>query len=257
MDTPVMTNGHFGWFAGPDSSITESHWDSGPTLAELQTLKNYSATVKIDGTDFGLEASEQVDDRSFADQAGSQSRGALQASGSLEIYTPGEGDTSSINAQGWDTFATPRTKLALVQRAVVPQETSISAGDEINLFRVITDGGIHNRNDASRTLGTELVLQDDILVNYIVPSSVPTTPAVTPSTGLEVEVGEALFLHVEYEGRNITAGAKYSSSDESVAIVTNHGIVIGQADGTADITVSYPGADTLAPLEVTVGTGGV
>lgn len=252
MDTSVMTNGHLGWFAAPDSTITEAHWDSGPTLEELQALVNYSATVKVDGTDFNVEASEQVEDRSFADQAGAQSRGALQASGNVEIYTPGRGDTTSINAQGWNTFATPRTKLALAQRPVVPQGAPIAAGDEVNVYRVQTDAGTHNRNDASRTLGTTLLLQDDIHINYIVPSAVPTAPAVTPSAAQALGVDDVLFLEVAYEGRNITAGAKYVSSDENVAVVTNHGIVIAQAAGTAEITVSYPGAAAAEPIEVTV-----
>lgn len=251
-DTSVMTNGHFAWFAGPDSTISEANWDSGPTLAQLQVLENYSATIKIDGTDFGLEASEQVEDRSFADQAGAQSRGAMQASGSVELYTPGRDDTSSINAQGWGVFATPRTKLAIAQRPVAPQGTALAAGDEINVFRVITDAGTHNRNDASRTLGTSLILQDDLHVNYIVPSSTPTAPAVTPAGPLAVGVGDVEFITVAYEGRNITVGATYVSSDETVARVTNNGIVYGVAAGTADITVSYPGAAALAPIEVTV-----
>ncbi len=252
MNDPVMTNGHFGWFAGPETTITEAHWDSGPTLTELQALDNYSATVKIDGTDFNVEASEQVEDRSFADQAGAQSRGAMQASGAVEIYTPGKGDETSINAQGWGVFATPRTRLALAQRPVEVQTKAIAAGDEVNVFRVITDGGTHNRNDASRTLGTSLILQDDIHVNYIVPSSVATSPAVTPSGPLTLEVDDITFLKVEYEGRNITAGAKYTSSDEAVAIVTTAGIVIAIDEGAADITVSYPGAAVLAPIAVTV-----
>ncbi len=251
MSNPVMTNGHFGWFAAPETSISDEHWDSGPTLTELQVLENYSQTVKIDGTDFNLEASEQVEDRSFADQAGAQSRGSMAASGTLEIYTPGKGDTSSINAQGWGVFATPRTRLALAQRPVEVQTKPIAAGDELNVFRVITDGGTHNRNDASRTLGTSLLLQDDLLVNYIVPSAIPTAPVVSPASPTVTTEAPA-YLKVTYEGRNITAGAKYTSSDESVAIVTQSGIIVGIAAGTAEITVSYPGAATVAPIEITV-----
>lgn len=251
-DTSVLTNGHFGWFAGPDASITEAHWDSGPTFAELQTLTNHSAAIKVDGTDFNLEASEQVEDRSFADQAGAQSRGALNASGALEIYTPGDLGSTSTEAKGWDVFAHPRTRLALAQRPVKEQGQPIAAGDEINVFRVLTDGGIHNRNDASRTLGTGLLLQDDLHVNYIVPSAVPTAPAVTPAGALTVGVGKALFLKTVYEGRNVTLGAKYTSSDESVAQVTPAGIVVGRKVGTAQISVSYPGAAVVAPRSVTV-----
>jgi hypothetical protein len=247
-----MTNGHFGWFAGPETSITEAHWDSGPTLPELQTLENYSATVKVDGSDFNVEASEQVEDRSFADQAGAQSRGFMQASGNIEIYTPGRDDETSINAEGWGVFATPRTRLALAQRPVKDQANPISAGDEINVFRVLTDGGSHNRNDASRTLGTNLILQDDILVNYIVPSAIATAPTVTPAGPISATISTPTFLKVMYEGRNITAGAKYSIADEGVARVTPNGIIVPESVGTTTLTISYPGAATLAPISVAV-----
>jgi hypothetical protein len=248
----VMTNGHFGWFAGPETSISDAEWDSGPSLTALQSLENYSATVKVDGSDFNVEASEQVEDRSFADQAGAQSRGFMNASGSVELYTPGRDDETSINAQGWGVFATPRTRLALAQRPVEVQGTPIAAGDEVNVFRVLTDGGSHNRNDASRTLGTTLILQDDIFVNYIVPSSVPTAPAVTPAGPIAAVVGTPLFLTVMYEGRNVTAGAKYVVGDEDIAMSTNGGIIVPQAAGSTTLTVSYPGAADLAPIAITV-----
>lgn len=251
-NTPVMTNGFLGWFAGPDSAITEANWDNGPTLTQLQALVNQSAGVKVDGTDFNLEASEQVDDRSFADQAGAQSRGALNASGSLEIYTPGDLGTTSTESKTWGVFATPRAKLALVQRPVKPQGAPIAAGDEVNVFRVITDGGMHNRNDASRTLGTSLILQDDILANYIVPAAVATAPAVSPAGPVSLVINRAQFLKVTYQGRNVTVGAKYTSSDESVAVVTPGGVIVAQKVGTASITVSYPGAAVLTPIVVTV-----
>lgn len=251
-NTPVMTNGHLAWSAGPETSISQARWASGPILSELQALKNYSAAVKVDGTDFNAESSEQVEDRSFADQAGAQSRGTVQASGSIEVYTPGEGDTSSIHAQAWGTLATPRTRLALMQRAVKAQTAPLAAGDEVNIFRVITDGGTHNRNEASRTLATTLVLQDDIWINYIVPASTATPPAVAPTGPVALGLTGVSFLKVTYQGRNITAGAKYVSSNEAVAIVTSNGIIVARGAGTATISISYPGAATLAPISVTV-----
>lgn len=79
MSNPVMTNNHLAWLFGPESALTEEQWVEGPSLAAVQSLTNLSAAVKVDGTDFNVEASEQVDDRSFADQAGAQSRGPVQA----------------------------------------------------------------------------------------------------------------------------------------------------------------------------------
>lgn len=251
-DATVISNGHLAWFAGPDSAISEANWNSGPTLAQLQTLVNHSAGIKIDGTDFGAEASDQVDDRSFADQAGAQSRGFQNASGSLEVYVPGEGDTTSAHAKAYDTFTKPRTRLALAQRAVKAQSAAIAPGDEINLFRVETDSRQHNRNDASRTTGVGLVYKGVSHINYIVPASTPTAPTASKST-VAVAVGDAAFVDITYQGRNVTAGAKYISSNEAVATVTPGGTILGVGAGTATITYSIPGgAAPASGITVTV-----
>lgn len=256
VDVRAQSNKHVGWFTGPDNLISDAHWVSGPTLAELQGLLNFSEASKIDGTDFGLEASEQSDDRSFVDAAGAQSRSFDSASGNLEIYTPARGDNSSIKAQTWDAISHPRTKLALAQRFIKEAAAPLAAGDEINVFRVETDARQHNRNDVSRTLGIGLVLQDNLLVNYIVPASTPTAPAVSGASGLAAAApGSVHFLKLTYHGRNVTIGADWVSSNESVALV-RHGVVYirpGATDGaTATITPSVLGAASVTPISITV-----
>lgn len=252
MPTPVMTNGFFGWFAGPESELTEQQWAEGPSLAAAQALVNHSAGVKVDGTDFNVEASEQVDDRSFADQAGAQSRGPLQASGNIEVHTPGRGDTTSVQAKAYATFGSPRTRLALACRPGVAQSAPIAAGQEINIFRVITDDRSHNRNDASRTLGAGLILQDNAHINYIVPAAVPTAVAITPAGPIAAVVGVPKFVKATYQGRNVTVGARYVVSDESVANVTNGGVIVPLKVGTTTLTVTVPGSAEGAPITINV-----
>ena len=252
-NTQVLTNGYVAHFAGPESAISGLGWGTGPSLTELRSLVNYSAGIRADGTDFNVEASDQVDDRSFADQAGAQSRGFASASGNIEPYTPGADDTTSIHALAYDTFNAPRTRLAYAQRFVTPQANQISAGDEINIFRVITDERAHNRNDASRSLGVGMKLQDDLFINYVVPSSVATKPAITPSS-LTLEPGDIAFVDVAYEGVNITVGATYVSSNESVFRVSEGGTIVATGVGTANLIVTYPGSDDPDPVSVTVST---
>lgn len=251
-DTKVITNGHFAWFEGPSTAIPAVNWTSGPTFSQVSSLLNISDAVKIDGSDFGLEASEQSEDRSFADAAGAQSRSYNAASGNIEIYTPGKGDVSGIYVDTWNAMSKPRTKVIIGQRPVKATGAALAAGDEVWLYSSMTDERVHNRNDVSRTLGIGLLPQGDILPGYIVPASTPTSPTVTGGGALSTAaVGTPIFLKVSYQGRNITIGAKYVSSNEAVFKV-RHGVVIPVAAGTATLTVSYPGAATLAPITVTV-----
>ena len=248
--TRVLTHERYGLFIGPESAISE--WD-GPSLADLQSLTNISEALKIDDTDFNIEASDQSDDRSFTDAAGAQSRSFNQASGNVEAFTPAPGDTG-IAKTTRDILKTARTLLAHVQRPVAVATQPIAAGDEVNVFRVISDGGQHGGSDVSRTYGTNLVLQDDMLVNYIVPSSVPNPVVLTAVGGSPaVSVGEVLFLKAAYEGRNVTSGAVYTVDDPTKAEVTNHGAVIGKAAGTVEVTCTVPGSAAGTPLSITVG----
>lgn len=246
-DTRILSNEHYAHLFGPESNI--SNWKA-PSLANLLTLTNVSEAVKIDGTDFNVEASDQSDDRSFTDAAGAQSRSFNKASGNVEAFTPGADDTG-IATTTRGILKTPRTRLAYVQRPVKLATTTIAAGDEINLFRVITDGGKHNANDVSRSYANNLVLQDDMLVNYIVPSSTPTAVAITRIDTGTVAVGDIIFFKGLYEGRNVTSGAKWVSSDPSVVEMTAHGIGIVKDTGDADISCTVPGSAAATPVSIT------
>lgn len=251
-DTKILTNEHFGWLVGPSTAVPAANWTSGPTLAQLQTLLNISEAVRIDGTDFGLEASGQAEDRSFVDPAGAQSRAYNSASGSVEIWAPARNDTTSIYAQAWGALATPRSHVVLAQRPVASSTTPVVAGDEVWLFDVMTDGGAYQRNDVSRTLSIEFLSQGNILAGYIVPASPAAALTVAGGGALTTAaVGTPAFLKVAYQGRPITNKATFVSSDETVVRVRN-GVVIPVAAGTATITISYPGAAPLTPLPVTV-----
>jgi uncharacterized protein YjdB len=247
-DTRVLSNRRVGFWGGPDNAIAD--WDAA-TLAELQALTNVSEASKIDGTDFNVDASEQGDDRSFTDEAGAQSRTYDSFGGNMEFFTPRPEDATSILRDAKDIYGTPRTRLVHVMRQVKLNTQPIAAGDEVSIFRVITDARAHHRSEASYSYGVGLNPRDNCLLNYIVPSAVPTSVVATPATDT-IAVGETSRLKVAYEGRNITIGAIYSSSDPDVAEVTKHGIVIGKATGSATISVDYPGAGTPDTVAITV-----
>lgn len=246
-DTRVLSNRRVTWGIGPDTAVADY---SKPTLAELTALKNYSEAVKIDGTDFNISASDQADDRSFTDEAGAKTRSYTQFGGTIEGFTPKQADTNSVFRKLRDTVKTPRTKLALMQRFGKLNGLPVVAGDEISLFRVATDANKHNRSDTSYSYSINLVPRDDVLLNYIVPSAPATPVVVTPATPLSLTVAGVQLLKVIYQGRNITAGASYASSDEAVVLAGKNGVVYGVAAGTATVTINYPGSS--APVVITV-----
>lgn len=246
-DTRSLSNRRVTWGFGPDTAVADY---SKPTLAELTTLKNYSEAVKIDGTDFNVSASDESDSRSFTDEAGAQTRSYTQFGGTIEAFTPGQADTASSYRKLRDTIKTPRTPLALLQRFGKINNLPIVAGDEINLFRVATDANKHKRSDTSYSYSINMVPRDDVLLNYIVPAASPTAVTVTPATPIALTTAGVKLLKVTYQGRTITAGASYVSSDETKVLVAKNGVIYGVAAGTATVTVNYPGS--LAPVVITV-----
>ncbi len=247
-DTRVLSNRRVGIHVGADTEI--GSWEA-TSLADAQALTNISEAVKFDGLDFNVEGSDQADDRSLTDEAGAQSRSYSQFGGNVEAFTPQPGDTSSILRVAKGIIDIPRERLALLQRFVKLNHLPLAAGDEVSIFHVATDGHAHHRSETSYSYGVNMVPRDDCLLNYILPSTVPTSVVATPATD-SIAVGEVSRLKVAYEGRNITIGATYSSSDSTKAEVTKHGCVIGKAAGAVVITVDYPGAGAPDTVAITV-----
>jgi hypothetical protein len=232
----IYSNKRVGWFVGPETSISD--W-TGPSLANLQALANYSAGIRIGGSDFNVQATEQVDDRSFADEVGAKSLGYAAFGGNVSSFVPTSADTVSTERQAHNTFKRPRVRLAVLQRYILDQSTALAAGQEVNLFRVITDAENTERRQNGYSITTELVAQDDVLVNYIIPAATPA--AITVGGATTGTVGGAAFLSAVYQNRTATLGVTWTSSDETKAIVSPHGLVRFLAAGSVTITASYPG----------------
>lgn len=247
-DIRVLSNKRVAVYLGPDTAIAD--YDH-PTLAELQSLTNVSEAVKWDGFDFNLEASDQQDDRSLTDEAGAQDRSYDQFGGSIAFFTPKQTDQTSILRTVRNIVAKPHTKLAVVVRVITLNSVGLATGDEINAYRTITDATRHERSEASMYYTVNFRPQDDMVSNYVVPSSTAAAPVITTDTAA-IDVDGIAFAKAVYEGVNVTIGTEWTSSDSAVAEVTPHGIVIGKSAGTAEITGTVPGAAEATAVEVTV-----
>ncbi|MFT4258049.1 Ig-like domain-containing protein [Microbacterium sp.] len=221
-----------------------------PTLAQLNTLTNVSDATKWDGYDFGIEASEQDEDRALTDAAGAATRGYENFGGSVAFYTPTPADTSSIYRQTRNLVAKPHTEMVNVQRDGYPAGAAFAAGQVVNTYHVITDARKEERGDKNRYYTVDFKPKGFVGVNRIIPSTVPTAVAITG--GSTVAPGNSIQLKATYEGNDITVGAVWVSSDETKAIVTKHGLVIGVAAGSVNITATYPGSAAGTAKAITV-----
>lgn len=246
--TKIKSNKSTALHVGVISAVNTIDWQ---TAAELNALLNASDDVKWDGYDFNVEASEQDEDRVLTDSATASTRGYENFGGTIAFFPPLPSDTTSKTRQLRSLVSTPHTELALIQRDGYPASAAFAAGQVYNAYHVITDANAELRGDKNRYYTIAFKSKGKVGVNRIVPSAVPTAVAITGSG--TVSVDESIQLKAAYEGNDITVGALWVSSDESVAIVTPHGKVIGISAGTADITATYPGSATGAAHEITVG----
>ncbi|MDF2993574.1 MAG: hypothetical protein K0S37_4088 [Microbacterium sp.] len=236
MNDKVLSNKRISWLIGPETSI--ANWLA-PSLANVASLLNMSAGIRIAGTDFGVQATEMTDDRSFADEAGAQELGYAAFGGNVSTFIPPNDDAGSIERVTHNTFKKPRTRLAVGQRFGIEQSIPVAAGDEVNLFRTITDAEIVERRQTGYSTTTEMVGQDDNLINYILPPAAPVAVTVGGTSG--GTAGQYGLLSAVYQGIPVTTQVTWTSSNPAVAEVNAAGVVRYLSAGAATITAAYPG----------------
>jgi hypothetical protein len=253
MSTKVISNKRVSVFAGPEVAIDD--WEEA-SLADLQDLINVSGAINWDSFDFNLESSEQGDDRTLTDEAGSQSRQFDQFGGSIQLVYPKPDDTTSIYRIARDIFKTGATKLAVAVRTVTLNSAGISTGDEINLYHVQTNIPSNGKNDVSHFYDVALLPRDDVAVNYIVPAASPTATVLTPSAAVSsAATGDIGFITAVYQGRNTTIGSEWESSLPNVVEVDQHGIWRAlSVGGPALVTARSKGGLVSTAKSITVTT---
>ena len=114
---------------------------SAPTVTEANALKNISSAVRVNGYTFGLKASAQTPDRSFADDPAAQVRGFNAFGGDMPLYSPTNyADSTDILQQIWTLVKAPGVGLWIMTRLGKINTTAFAAGDFVNVYQVLTDG---------------------------------------------------------------------------------------------------------------------
>lgn len=245
-DVKIISNRRIAWLFGPATGI---NWDA-PTRAQILALQNFSGALRLAGSDFGLQATEMTSDPTFSDEAGSQELGYANFGGNVSNIIPAVDDTSSVLRRAHTTLKTPHADLAVAQRFGEIESNPVDSGDEINLFHVATTAETTERRQNNYSQTTELVAQDDVLVNYVVPGATAIA-IITGGTSGGV-VGAGGFVWATYQGVKVTCGVTWTSSNPAVATVWPNGFVEFLSAGTAQITATYPGATASTAKAVTV-----
>lgn len=251
MATKVLSSQRVSVRAGLASGI--SNW-ANPSLAEITALTDVSGAVNWDSFDLNLQASDQKDDRTLTDAAGSQSRSPyINFGGNIQLVMPLVTDTASIYHTAYNIFSTPRVELAVAVRYGPLNSSAPAAGDKWTVYHVITDPVFFGQNDVSRFYQITLVGRNDIVVDYIVPVASPTAVTVTLVAATGTVAGHTLiFASAAYESWDVTKAATWVSSDETKLVELHPGIFQCIATGTPTITAKYPGATDSTPATVTI-----
>jgi hypothetical protein len=227
-----------------------------PTDAEINAMLKFSAVVKWDSTDLGVQESNQIDDRVLTDEGTAQRAGLAQFGGTVNLLTPKDpSDTNDTSVQVAALFATlnMREELWIVERVVSLATSDAAPGDTVTVYKVMTDAKKNQtEGESSYSYAVTLLSRGTLLPQYVVANG--TTAGAITLTGYDAgpAAGSYTWGKATYEGIDITNLADFTVSDPTILSTTSNGIVKAIASGTATLIPSYPGAAVHAGLSFTV-----
>jgi hypothetical protein len=238
MPTRDLSNKRVQVVVGPANMVADL---SAPKESELALMLHGSAAIRWNGLDFGVQASDKVDDRSLDDDASAQLRGFTQYGGGVPVFYPKITDTGSVLRRAYNLFKEQGTPLAWIERVGWKStQDEIVAGDNVNTYLVTTDGFKPDTEGDGGYAYLLTMLAQGIAYPW-------TIGAATQA----LAVGAVALRQATYLGNDITLRAAWRSSDETVARVEK-GIIVGVKAGTANVYATFPGATESTAIAVTV-----
>ncbi|MDF2915900.1 MAG: hypothetical protein K0S70_117 [Microbacterium sp.] len=247
MPTRDLSNKRVQLWLGLASGVTDF---TKINATQINALLPCAPAVRWDGLDFGMQASDQEDDRSLDDDATETLRGFMQFGGGVPFFFPKATDTSSILRQAFNLVKTRGTELVLVERiGFVDRRTPAAAGDWVNLYKVMTDGYEPDTEGTGGYAYIQSLLPRGSVAPWIVVDAATPTAVTVAGGAVTGAVGTLALRRATYEGNDVTRNAEWTSSNQAVARVTD-GIIEIVGAGTANVTAKMPGS--LASTAVTV-----
>jgi hypothetical protein len=252
-DTKIAANSNVDVWAMPVASLTNY---LAPDATEINTLATrLTPAISWDGTTWpGNGESDDTDDRSLEDLGNSTSRGLPKFEGTLSLFRPQVGDTTSEAALAWTLLRTPRTNLYIITRVLQRTPlvaTPVAAGQWLNVYKFTSDTvNDDTEGDDSYKFIVSLLPQGDLAVqtqakNATAVSLLPLTLAITGTA--------SKTCRATLGGHRATSVCTWASSNTTKATVSQNGVVTGVSAGTANITATHASATgATTPCVVTV-----
>lgn len=250
--TKLPADYHISVAIGPANSVADA---KAPTAAELNAMQRIEHALSWNDWDFGIQASETVNEPSFADASNYTEFGAANYGGGFSLFYPGEyHDASNELSLAYDLTKTPGTKLFIAVRidGNKKNSTPFADGDYIHVFLAETSSetnSIAGSDSLRRTVG---LLQQSVFAVYTIVGSKDAIPVPAEAT-VAVAAGASVRNPVKVLNREFTNACRYKTSDPTKVVVgANNGVITGVAAGTADVTVTNPNTGKEATVAVTV-----
>jgi hypothetical protein len=236
-----------------------------PTPTEVNAGLNITDDISWNDFDFGLSASNTVNDPSLKAKSNTADRGAMQYGGGLSLYLPADfDDATNTHATAYAAMGEQRTTgWVTIQVDGEVSETSTplytggltqtaADGDFIHVFKVMTAGEDLAITGEEAFRATINLLSQGEAYPYAVVSAAAPTIVVTPAAPTPAP-GDIIALKATVNGRPYTRGVRWTTDDPAVATVSQNGIVtiVGGDTDTATITATYLGATDTAEITVT------
>lgn len=235
-----------------------ANWKS-PTATELNgaapTVSQFSKAISWNDFDFGVQASNTIDDPSIADLGTVVDRGAAQYGGNVSYYYPGAyDDATNAYSLTYDAIAEPRTPGYMVVRIdgnKVPS-TAFAEGDYVHVMQVVSDAqnDVITGEEAFRYT-VNWLQQGNLAVYTVVRAATNAVVIAATLTPAPASVGR---ITGTLNGREYTNGLIWSSDDDAVITINAGGVytVTGADTTTATITATDPHTGVTDTCAVTV-----
>ena len=200
---------------------------------------------------FGMQASETLNEPSFADSASYEEFGQYNFGGAASFYYPrAYDDNSNLHSVIYDLTDIPGTKLDVATR--LDGDTKNSApfadGDLVSVFRTRTAGETNPFPPGESKRRTINFVQNSDFSHYTVVGD----RAITAIGGTAVTVGEGTRVRASQQSRDTTNSLEFTTTTPTLVEVFPGGFVKGLAAGAGSVTITDPNTGDTVVQTVTV-----